>query len=236
MTPSQQKAYYEKNKADAKVKEDKALYEIMGSRGDAVRKGMEEGRMDAMGTSYKKGGKVMKKKMKKYEDGGEIEFETKQGKNSSIGDDVRERAMKAISEGGQKTETPKVSAPKVKASPKKETKLSMPDYSNEDLDRMGMNEDLKSFKKANMNDMPENLRAPSYKAPSVVKMVSKEVTKPTPRSPSQMIKEESEYAMKPNLQSKGERLMKMFGMKAGGKVKSASARADGCAIRGKTRA
>ena len=62
-----QKDYYAKNKADAKVKEDKALYELIGSRGDAARKGMEEGRMDAMGTAYKKGGKV-----KKYDDGGSI--------------------------------------------------------------------------------------------------------------------------------------------------------------------
>ena len=53
-----QKDYYAKNKADAKVKEDKALYELMGSRGDAARKGMEEGKMDAMGTAYKKGGSV----------------------------------------------------------------------------------------------------------------------------------------------------------------------------------
>ena len=169
-------------------------------------------------------------------------FETKTGRNedASIDDAVRERAMKFISEGGKKNEAPapkaapKASAPKV--APKKEAKLPMPDYSNEDLDRMGMNEDLKPFKKASMNDMPENLRAPGYKAPSVVKTVSKEVTKPTPRSPVQMLREESEYTMKPRLQSKGESLMKMFGMKKGGAVKSASARADGCAIRGKTRA
>jgi hypothetical protein len=58
MTPEQQKAYYAKNKADAVEKEKKADYEAFGSRGDAARKGMEEGRMDAMGTAYKKGGKV----------------------------------------------------------------------------------------------------------------------------------------------------------------------------------
>ena len=188
----------------------------------------------------------MSKKMKRYngEEDSLVEFETKTGKNKSIGEDVRERAMKSIAEGGQKDEAPKAapkaSAPKAapKAAPKKEAKLPMPDYSNEDLDRMGMNEDLKSFKKANMNDMPENLRAPGYKAPSVVKTVSKEVTKPTPRSPVQMLREESEYTMKPRLQSKGESLMKSAGLnfKSGGKVKSASARADGCAIRGKTRA
>ena len=56
-TEAQQK-YYNKNKADAKIKEDKAMYEAIGSRGDAALKGMEEGHMDIMGTAYKKGGKV----------------------------------------------------------------------------------------------------------------------------------------------------------------------------------
>jgi hypothetical protein len=60
MTPEQQKAYYAKNKAEAAEKEKKADYEAFGSRGDAARKGMEEGRMDAMGTAYKKGGKIKK--------------------------------------------------------------------------------------------------------------------------------------------------------------------------------
>ena len=59
-TEAQQK-YYNKNKADAKVKEDKAMYEAVGSRGAAAVKGMEEGRMDTMGTAYKKGGKATKK-------------------------------------------------------------------------------------------------------------------------------------------------------------------------------
>jgi hypothetical protein len=63
-TEAQQK-FYNKNKADAKVKEDKAMYEAVGSRGDAARKGMSEGRMDQMGTAYKKGGKA-----KKFAEGG----------------------------------------------------------------------------------------------------------------------------------------------------------------------
>ena len=58
-TPKQQK-YYDKNMADAKAKEDKAMYEAIGSRGDAALKGMEKGRMDTMGTAYKKGGKAKK--------------------------------------------------------------------------------------------------------------------------------------------------------------------------------
>jgi hypothetical protein len=68
-TEAQQK-YYDKNKANAKIKEDKAMYEAVGSRGDAARKGMSEGRMDPMGTAYKKGGKA--KKLKKYADGGTV--------------------------------------------------------------------------------------------------------------------------------------------------------------------
>jgi hypothetical protein len=58
-TPKQQK-YYDKNMADAKVKEDKAMYEAIGSRGEAAVKGMEEGRMDAMGNAFRRGGKVKK--------------------------------------------------------------------------------------------------------------------------------------------------------------------------------
>ena len=46
------------NAARGKAAEAKQDYEVFGSRGDAARKGMEEGRMDAMGTAYKKGGKV----------------------------------------------------------------------------------------------------------------------------------------------------------------------------------
>jgi hypothetical protein len=67
-TEAQQK-FYNKNKADAKVKEDKAMYEAVGSRGDAARKGMSEGRMDQMGNAYKKGGKA---KVKKYAEGGAV--------------------------------------------------------------------------------------------------------------------------------------------------------------------
>jgi hypothetical protein len=96
MTPEQQKKFYAANKADAVKKEKDKDYELVGSRGDAARKGMEEGKTNPMGDTYKKGGKVMKKK---FEEGGEIEFETKMGKNENIGDDVRARAMAALDKG-----------------------------------------------------------------------------------------------------------------------------------------
>lgn len=58
MTPEQQKEYYAKNKAEAAKKEKEKDYEVFGSRGDAARKGMEEGKMNTAGDTYKVGGKV----------------------------------------------------------------------------------------------------------------------------------------------------------------------------------
>ena len=140
------------------------------------------------------------------------EFETKTGENQAISkiDGIRERAMKSVATGNQKNESSKSQS------------------------------NPKSAPKSSANDMPESLHGPDYKLPSLVKTISKEVTKVSPRSPSKMLQEESEYTIKPPLQEKGERLMKAAGVrtsfKSGGKVKSASSRADGCAVRGKTRA
>ena len=53
---------YAKNRAVALAKERAKDYEIFGSRGDAARTGMEQGRMDQMGNAYKKGGKAMEHK------------------------------------------------------------------------------------------------------------------------------------------------------------------------------
>jgi len=67
-TEAQSKFYQDNmSKYDKKAKEKD--YEVFGSRGDAARKGMAEGRMDALGNPYKKGGKA---KVKKYADGGTV--------------------------------------------------------------------------------------------------------------------------------------------------------------------
>ncbi len=119
MTPEQQKAYYAKNKASAAIKEKAADYEAVGSRGDAARKGMEDGKMNPAGDTYKKGGKIMSKKSKRYDEGGDVETETTQGENKNIGDDTRARAMAAIAAGGVKDEEkPKAAPAKKKAAAK----------------------------------------------------------------------------------------------------------------------
>jgi hypothetical protein len=226
MTPAQQKAYYAKNKTDAVKKETDKDYELVGSRGDAARKGMAEGRMDAMGTAYKKGGKVMKK-AKRYEEGGDVETETAQGQNKNIGDDVRARAMAAMEKGSSDEPaipkkaavklTPKAEAPTLKAAPKAEPKATPVAKTGEE--KTGF----------------EAKKAKALEGTSV------KTEAPTPKAEAP--KEEKSFL-------KGTKGFKNFGdmfksmrqsagitsYKSGGKVKSASSRADGCAIRGKTRA
>ena len=66
-------------------------------------------------------------KVKRYDEGGDIETETTQGENKSIGDDVRARAMAAMSKGDSDTTpapTTKVSAPAPKPAPKSEPKAA----------------------------------------------------------------------------------------------------------------
>jgi hypothetical protein len=171
-------------------------------------------------------------KKKRFEKGGSIDEGVRARAMAAMASQLRDEAGEVSSirrnqETGELYDTAMPRATAKKAS----SKLAMPDYSNEDLDRMGLNE--------SMNEMPKSLRAPGYTPPSVVKTINKKnVTKPTPRSPGRMVKEESDLAMTSPMEDKGRRLMKGAGMdfKAGGKVSSASKRADGCAIRGKTRA
>ena len=70
---------------------------------------------------YKKGGKVKKKR---YEDGGEVEFESKMGQNPGIDDDVRARAMKYVQEQNEPSRELVKEPPvaKTKAAPKPQPK------------------------------------------------------------------------------------------------------------------
>ncbi len=85
------------------------------------------------------------KKSKRYAEGGVAE-----GVNSSIGDDVRSRAMAAMAArdqdigGGGSTGTTPVVKPVAKPAPK----LAKPDYSNEDLDKMGIDDGSGKINKA----------------------------------------------------------------------------------------
>jgi biotin carboxyl carrier protein len=110
---------------------------------------------------------------KRYEEGGEVEFETKMGRNENIDDDVRARAMAAMAarESGVEIEPAKPAKPKAKPKAKAEPKAE-------------------------------------------------------PKKTSSFSKVQSPFAGKTSSFKK---------MASGGSVSSASKRADGCAIKGKTR-
>ena len=128
------------------------------------------------------------KKAKRYEEGGVTE-----GQNKRIGDDVRARALAAIAAGGQKDEAP--------AAPKKTAKLAKPDYSNEDIERMGLGEKgdipvgndeenkLESQRLFNKKPVdttskadPEKVRKAYIQAAEIQKAKNDEAKKPLPKS------------------------------------------------------
>lgn len=201
-------------------------------------------------------------KKKRYEKGGEIKFETKKGSVSGI-DDVRERAMARMASQLQ-DETGKVSNLRVNpesgelydpessfkptpknvslsraVTPKKAaSKLPMPDFSNEDMDRMGLDEfkskpvspSAKSAVRTNkentdVSDMTYSTDSSerSYKAPKVAPQAAPKA-EPKPKKIRGTNRENTNVSDM------------TFPMKKGGMVSSASKRADGCAQRGKTRA
>jgi len=123
-------AYYAKNKADAKAKEDKTNAETLRKFNETTNTDVSKN-TNPMGDTYKKGGKVMKK-MKRYEDGGDVE--STQGQNKSIGDDVRTRAMAAMEKGSseESTSAPKKAAPKAAPKPAPKAESFTPSATKED--------------------------------------------------------------------------------------------------------
>lgn len=189
MTPEQQKKFYADNKAKAEKKEKDKDYEIFGSRGDAARKGMEEGKTNPMGDTYKKGGKIMSKKSKRYNDGG---FATEEGENKMIDDDVRARAMAAL-EKGISDDT---AAPAKKSTPSFKAKA-----------------DKAGFTSAETKG-------------GAALMTRKDRSTSTAATPKRAVRKSSSSDIDYSVGN---------AMKKGGSVGSASRRADGCAIKGKTK-
>ena len=153
----------------------------------------------------------MKKKMKRYQDGGDVvELQSKTGPNKNIGDDVRERAMAAMAArelGAEESEKP---APKAtpKAAPKKKEAVYSP-KSLPESDREENSSFMKQYRK-------DEAKAKAKDEPSFLKG-------------TKGFKNLGE-AFKAMRRSAG-----ITSYKSGGSVSSASKRADGCAIKGKTR-
>jgi hypothetical protein len=177
-------AYYKANKERGIRAEKQKEYEMFGTTEQNIPK------VDTMGnvTGMKKGGKVMKK-AKRYEDGGEVEFETKTGKNKMIDDDTRIKAA---------------------------------DYASLDVDAEPRI--TKDAPKAKSSSTPKGAKAfTRAETGGGAALMTRKDRSGMPKAKAKSSSYTPDHTMG-------------MAMKKGGKVKSASARADGCAIRGKTRA
>jgi len=190
----------------------------------------------------------MKKKMRKFQEGGETEFESKEGQNPGIGDDVRARAMEYVRKQNEPSselvKEPPVAKTKAasKAEPKTTTTTSKPPQ-EKGLERVGF-EDLLPIGKAAavlgagygaarmIGKKILSSRAEKAAAEETAKAAADKTAKAAAtRAANKTRKSEEGFSPAEALKAR-----KKAGMKAGGSVSSASKRADGCAIRGKTRA
>jgi hypothetical protein len=151
-------------------------------------------------------------------------FATAEGQNKNIGDDVRARAMKSISTDTAPVAKPKKTAPaktvpakaevkkevvveKAKEEPKKTVRKTIPS----DFGKVSL---PKSFAASGRNTEPKK---------STARLSPVDISLPDPLA-------------KFKKQKSSEVAYSDAGYKKGGMVSSASKRADGCAVRGKTRA
>ena len=185
----------------------------------------------------------MKKKMKRYENGGDIKFESKQGENPGIDEDVRARAKAYVtgddspagkSGYGEENELPDVATTRIskpsakpaatrpsKAEPKAEPKA----VSNKPASPISSAREKTGFEKKKEAFMNRPNAEPS-------------ITKTTETKKSPSFSDFKEAIRKTFSFPKSQRTVaaeKSKGMKAGGKVSSASSRGDGIAQRGKTK-
>ena len=217
----------------------------------------------------------MKKKMRKFADGG---FSTAEGENKNISDDIRARALRSVApddspagttgygEQNDLPETKTVTKTTVSKTPAKTPAKApaMPAEEKERIANIGKKQELKNVSpedyipgvgmmKGLLKRGLKTITRDALPAPSAVKQLENKATKMLPYDKAgAMAKKRSERAeartdamrkenagrygvTDPSAPGFGALREKM--MKKGGSVKSsASRRADGCAVRGKTRA
>jgi hypothetical protein len=157
----------------------------------------------------------MSKKVKRYdgEDGSVVETDTTQGQNTNIGDDVRARAMAAMAN--------RESAPTPAPSKKEVGKAITKAAKEEKAEPKKANPVQQAKDVVSGSGMFSKFRSPGAALASYEQAGPKrsELTAPVAKRSAPKISTDSSDAYK-----------------RGGKVSSASKRADGCCIRGKTRA
>ena len=154
----------------------------------------------------------MNKKAKRYDDGGDVETDTAQGQNASIGDDVRSRAMAAMANrdmdiggGGASTPTPAKKA-------------------------VG-----KAITKAAAEEKSESKAAPTKQQKSAPAIIRGSKSTGTDLKSALFGSSASSDSPRMRAAKRDQAMTGTYSMKSGGKVSSASKRADGIAQKGKTK-
>ena len=206
---------------------------------------------------FKRGGKV--KKTRKFQDGGETEFESKQGENLGISDDIRARAMKYVQEQNEPSRELVKEPPGSEEKPKAKPKATAPKAAST-TSRPPEEKGLQSVS-PELDFLPIGKAAAALVAGyGAARMIGKKILSSRATAAEETAKKTAINAELKALGDKRDKTQatraankvrrseegfspaealkarKKEGMKAGGSVSLASKRADGIAIRGKTRA
>jgi hypothetical protein len=158
-------------------------------------------------------------------------FSTTEGQNKNIGDDVRARAMKSVSGDDTPAAKPKKTAAPVKTAPAK-TEVVKAEETKEEPKSSTDNAYLKRSRAvtdAVKNTAGEFTKLRNYNPLAKLSDLAEGISSKVSRFTKEPLSEQAD-------KFRSRSMMAEKGMKKGGKVSSASKRADGCAIRGKTRA
>jgi hypothetical protein len=255
------KAYENKNRERALSIEKEKNYERYGTTEQNIPQVNPMGDVDMpMSAGMKKGGKVMKK-AKKFEVGGRIGDDVRERAMRSVANLTDEGDVATIARNEYGDITPTLSSmekstasktrsePAVKAAPAKASKSEFDDNSPlPEMPKKSSVDELKNMvfstanKPSSFKDAGGSARSKVFSA-NLDELSQKSIPssfKDTGGNTRSKVSNASLSGLgfpKPRLYdplAKFER--KPEGMKSGGKVKSASARADGCCIRGKTKA
>jgi hypothetical protein len=184
----------------------------------------------------------MKRKMRKFADGG---YATAEGENKMIDDDVRARALRSVmpddspagttgyGEQNDLPETKTVTKTTVSKTPAKAP--PMPAEEKERIEKIGKKQALERVE-------PENYIPGAGLLKNLLKSSTRTITNRAGKEiPIKQGKPDFSGSVKEGMgvkevKNKSGKKIPVTRMKSGGSVSSASRRADGCAVRGKTRA
>lgn len=173
--------------------------------------------------------------MRKFAEGG---YETAEGENENISEDTRSKAKKFIEEGSPEQDTGAKPVTVTKTKTSVTTSKPKEESSDEHKDRMEKRVKEQALERVE----PENYLPGTGLLKGLLKSATRTITNragkeiPVKQGKPDFSGEAKEGMGVKSVKNKSGKEIPVTRMKSGGSVSSASRRADGCCIRGKTRA